>query len=213
MRCTRCKETQPDSRFAPDKRKANGLRSWCKSCESETAKAWRLKNPAQVVENNRRYRVEFPERYLEGQRRFRAEHPDVMAAANKRWRIANPDKVLAMRRRTDKRRQADPQHRLSNTISRAVNKTLKSGKGGYSWEQLVGYTLSDVIRHIEKLFLPGMAWDNRGAWHIDHIMPIAAFEFTTASDSQFKQCWALENLQPLWALDNMRKRDKLPERR
>ena len=32
-----------------------------------------------------------------------------------------------------------------------------------------------------------------------------SFNFISAEDEEFKQCWSLSNLQPLWAADNIRK--------
>jgi len=84
---------------------------------------------------------------------------------------------------------------------------LRGNKLGYHWECLVGFNLDQLKNHIERKFIKGMSWDNMGDWHIDHIIPIAAFNFETADDSDFRRCWSLKNLQPLWAADNSRKRD------
>jgi hypothetical protein len=54
-----------------------------------------------------------------------------------------------------------------------------------------------------------MTWMNYGEWHIDHILPIDSFNFQSYEDYQFKECWSLENLQPLWAIDNIRKGNKI----
>jgi hypothetical protein len=82
---------------------------------------------------------------------------------------------------------------------------LGRGKAGRSWKEFVDYTLDELIYHIERQFLPGMTWDNRGEWHIDHIVPLSSFKFSSADDIEFKRAWALSNLRPLWALDNIRK--------
>ncbi|KKL13648.1 hypothetical protein LCGC14_2523640, partial [marine sediment metagenome] len=47
--------------------------------------------------------------------------------------------------------------------------------------------------------------------HIDHIIPIASFNYKTYNDEEFKQCCSLKNLQPLWAKDNRRKYSKIME--
>ena len=72
----------------------------------------------------------------------------------------------------------------------------------------MGYTGKELYKHIESLFTDGMSWDNMGDWHIDHIRPVASFNFTTTECEDFKKCWALENLQPLWAKDNLSKGSK-----
>jgi hypothetical protein len=54
-----------------------------------------------------------------------------------------------------------------------------------------------------------MSWDNYGyeGWHIDHIKPIAKFDLS--DPIQRAQCFHYSNLQPLWALDNMRKHARI----
>ncbi len=71
--------------------------------------------------------------------------------------------------------------------------------------ELVGCSKSELIKHLERKFLPGMSWDNYGfhGWHIDHIVPCSAFNFE--DPEQQRACFHYTNLQPLWALDNMRK--------
>lgn len=104
---------------------------------------------------------------------------------------------------------SDPQFRLNQSFSSAVRRSLASGKGGRNWPSLVGYTVDDLREHIEKLFLPGMTWENYGDWHIDHKIPLSAHNFETPDDIDFKRAWGLSNLQPMWAADNIRKGAKL----
>jgi len=56
-----------------------------------------------------------------------------------------------------------------------------------------------------------MSWNNYGyyGWHIDHIIPVSWWQFNSPEDREFKQCWALCNLQPLWRKDNQIKSDKM----
>lgn len=70
----------------------------------------------------------------------------------------------------------------------------------------VGYTRNDLTAHIERQFLPGMTWGNSREWHIDHIVPTADFNFVKMECPEFKACWSLSNLRPLWAADNIAKR-------
>jgi len=64
------------------------------------------------------------------------------------------------------------------------------------------------MAHLESLFLPGMSWENRHLWHIDHVLPCAAFDLTNPKEQ--RRCFHYTNLQPLWALDNIKKRAKCP---
>ena len=79
-----------------------------------------------------------------------------------------------------------------------VNQTFK----------ILGFDKHTLREHLESQFTEGMSWDNMGEWHIDHIRPIASFNYDSTEHPDFKKCWALNNLQPLWAADNIRKGDK-----
>lgn len=75
------------------------------------------------------------------------------------------------------------------------------------WFKFIDYTIPELRAHLEKLFKPGMAWNNYGknGWHIDHIKPVSYFKFESKSDKDFKECWSLSNLQPLWEYENLSK--------
>lgn len=108
------------------------------------------------------------------------------------------------------RRQSDPRFRLRNVVSVVIGASLKKrgGRKSASWEALVGYSASELRRHIERQFTRGMSWENYGEWHIDHIVPVAAFKWQSSDDPEFRACWALSNLRPLWAIENKRKSSK-----
>lgn len=107
-------------------------------------------------------------------------------------------------------RGKDPLVAISRTMRTYMYRELgrKSGKRG-RWFELVGYTAEELKDHLERQFLPGMTWGNRGEWHIDHIIPIASFNYDGPGHPDFKACWALTNLRPIWAADNIRKKDKI----
>ena len=90
---------------------------------------------------------------------------------------------------------------LRGRLTQALRKTIKSK----STLILIGCSLSELKKHLEKQFTDGMSWDNHGlfSWHIDHIRPCASFDLT--DPEQQKQCFHHTNLQPLWAEDNLSK--------
>lgn len=69
--------------------------------------------------------------------------------------------------------------------------------------ELLGCTWSQLLQHIESHFprRPRMSWENIGEWHLDHVRPIQSFDLST-EESQ-KACFGYNNLQPLWAADNL----------
>lgn len=99
----------------------------------------------------------------------------------------------------------NPRVRLNSRMSNAIGESLRTGKSAKSWADLVPYSLNELMRHLERQFLPGMNWSNMSDWHIDHIVPLAAFQFDRASDAGFKAAWSITNLRPFWRLENIRK--------
>jgi hypothetical protein len=110
----------------------------------------------------------------------------------------------------NKKTLSTPKGAISDRIRRSIHHYLtKNGisRNGKTFA-LVGFSPMDLVRHIESQFTDGMSWDNRSEWHIDHIRPVSSFNFDSTDHPDFKKCWALDNLQPLWAKDNQSKGDK-----
>lgn len=142
------------------------------------------------------------------------------------WQSEEGRKVQRRHRKSDKGRKTQRKYqkldkgrkmqrkqyetnKLSHCMANMIRKSLKRNKSGRHWETLVPYTLEELKQHLEGLFQPGMSWNNYGKWHIDHKIPKSKFQFTNSEDKEFQECWALENLQPLWAEENWKKSDSL----
>lgn len=115
-------------------------------------------------------------------------------------------------RRANTKRRKNIKYRISGSVSRGIRTSLfdNGSKENQHWETLVDFTVDQLKGHLEKLFKPGMTWENYGTyWHIDHKTPIAVFNFEKPEDIDFKICWSLKNLQPLEASINMSKGAKI----
>jgi predicted nucleic acid-binding Zn ribbon protein len=113
-------------------------------------------------------------------------------------------------KRNKARYSNDVKKRLNRRVSKTIRRDLNKGKQGNSWCKLVGWSANDLKLHLEKKFKKGMTWENYGTcWHIDHKIPKAAFNFESYEDIDFKRCWSLKNLQPMWAMENIMKSDKV----
>lgn len=106
-----------------------------------------------------------------------------------------------------KREQNDINFRLLRTYRHRVRNALKSKKKDIPTRDLIGCTIDELRSHLESQFRDGMAWDNYGKWHIDHIIPCSAFDLS--KEEELKRCFHFSNLQPLWAKENLRKADKI----
>lgn len=114
------------------------------------------------------------------------------------------------------RLRACPQRSLNLRVLGPVRKSLERAGSperklsitGEFWKA-VGYSKSELVRHIERQFVPGMSWANMREWHVDHIVPVSQFKLSSFSDPDFKVCWGLPNLRPLWARENLSKRHEV----
>jgi 5-methylcytosine-specific restriction endonuclease McrA len=128
---------------------------------------------------------------------------------NKGLKKRTPEDERAMVAATARnRRRRSVQLRINESMGAMIYQALKAKKNGHKWNDLVGYTVEDLMIHLESQFKDGMSWENKGQWHIDHIIPRSHFHFEGPEDSGFKECWALTNLQPLWDKDNLTKGTK-----
>jgi len=105
------------------------------------------------------------------------------------------------------RLKTDIQFYLRHHISARMIDAIEGRKKSASTVALLGCTIPELKSHLESLFALGMTWDNRGQWHIDHIRPCASFDLT--DPLQQRQCFNFRNLQPLWAIDNYRKGNRI----
>jgi hypothetical protein len=105
----------------------------------------------------------------------------------------------------NKRCKIDAVYKMKLRLSSRINKALKrcNGNGYKSTVLFLGAPLDIVRKHIENQFTQGMSWKNYGinGWHVDHIIPLSSGK--TYED--IKRLCHYTNLQPLWALDNIRK--------
>lgn len=228
--CTSCREWKKPIEFGKLQRTSDGLKSGCKICENGKARNWANKNreklrvkcrkwAARNIEKRNAYYINNRDKTLqrrkqqwranleinraiarEKKRREYQVNREKVAARQKAWQSAHKEYYQVLRRR--------PKNKVSSNMSRAIRQAVKLGKSGRRWEHILGYSLSDLMIHLESLFKEGMSWANYAQWEIDHIKPISLFQFESCDDPGFHECWALTNLQPLWRSENRSKNNK-----
>jgi hypothetical protein len=140
-----------------------------------------------------------------GNRKYRENNPTTSLASSRNWIAKNPERYAQSRRR----RQSRIEYRIRSAISSRISCGIKGGKNGRSIIHILGYSIEELKNHLERQFIAGMNWDNYGKWHIDHIVPLSAFNITSTDCQDLRIAWGLPNLRPLWAIDNIRKNAKI----
>jgi len=174
----------------------------------EKAKQYRENNSKKIKEKAERQRINNPEY---GKKYYQANKEKILKH-NRQWRLEN---YKHFRKYQDdwakNKRKTDLKFNLNCRMTTAMGISLKGNKNGRHWENLVGYTLPDLEKHLKSTMPEGYTWQDflNGELHIDHIIPKSIFNFTKPEHADFKRCWALENLRLLPASENCSKRDKL----
>ena len=210
--CKGCQQALPATLvyYPPHTMGKYGLFTHCKPCkkindaklrdrkdQKERQKVWRDANKAKIKAYNIAYRA--------------AGYKSTDHV--KSWTQANPDRARVLVERIVAARRAKPWHVLKTRMSARLRLALAGagGKANRATEELVGYGAKELAAHLERQFTKGMTWEKfmAGEIHIDHIIPVSSFKAACIDSSEFRACWALSNLRPLWAADNRAKSDKI----
>jgi len=226
-KCNNCNKTRATTSFSVKSKITQYLSSFCKMCKAQKLKQKLDDNPdyrQEVNEINKDYSINNKDKIQEHHKNYFQTHKE----ERKIYDENNPEKrkkhvktyyekhkpQINIQRAEYKRerRATDINFRIRSSFPIRIYNSIKELKCGRHWEEIVGYTLEQLMNHLESKFDDKINWDNYGLyWQIDHIVPVAAFNFTSVEDESFKKCWSLKNLQPLKSEDNLKKCDIISE--
>jgi 5-methylcytosine-specific restriction endonuclease McrA len=178
IRCIRCKVDKSETEFSP-----SNIKSYIYICR----------------ECNRKYQREYAKT-----RRTQDNYKTYMKEYLREYQRTDKFKEYRNNRYSE-RITEDIRFKINLRFGTHLCHALKGRKAGRRWIDLVKYNTEDLMSHLESQFAEGMSWSNYGEWHVDHIVPKSKFKYASYEDDAFKQCWSLDNLQPLWAKENLAK--------
>lgn len=190
----------------------------------ETRQQYYINNKKQILHKNKEYRIQNKDNIQAYEASIKRKNTRNKRA--KRLRKENLDRYRsydctpkrreAKRKQTQLRRKNDLGYRLRGNVSRAVRRAIFNNgkvKNGNSILRFLPYTIDELKNHLESQFKSWMSWDNYGRyssesgkkWHIDHIISQASLPYDSMEHPNFIKCWSLNNLQPLDAIQNIKK--------
>lgn len=168
-------------------------------------------NKKQISITHKKYRnrPEVAARIKEIKHIYRQTHKEYELQKSREYK-ARPEYKIKRKQFRNQRYKTDIQYNLNSRIRVSLNKSLK--KNGRKSKNILGFTFDQLKLHLETTLRNDMTWEMylQGKIHIDHIIPLEAFEFQTFESESFKLCWSLKNLKLEWDKDNVSKNDKLP---
>ena len=178
----------------------------CKSCDKKRSANYKLNNLEKVRENYRDYgRRNKEKRESYSVDYYKSNRDEILVKQKEYWSKQQNKDRKALRKR--EQWQRDENLKIVSNCRSRMYKALKGQKKSKSTEKLVGCLFSELKIYLESRFIERMNWNNYGEWHIDHILPCASFDLSKKEEQE--KCFHYTNLQPLWGIDNLLKRDKI----
>ena len=216
-KCSKCEISKPLEQFPNDPKCSGGKRGTCKDCRLNK---WIPVEGEHIVcktcGEEKEYTL-FSKKGKQkpyecksctnkiGREKRDSNRDEYNRKKREEWMRYNDKRNAARRKNLQKRRDEDSQYRVKMALHVRLYDAVKRQKGTKSTKtlELLGCTVDQLQAFLAAEFTEGMTWENYGEWHIDHIRPCASFNLEDPEEQ--KTCFHWTNLQPLWALDNIRK--------
>lgn len=200
--------------------------SWCKYCQREyyknnkktllekkakyyqehkeeiknKIKKYNTDNKEKIKLKNKKYYQEHKEEFCNYKKQHRLNNITKYKERDKKYYQNNKEKI---KQRERNKRKNDPLFRISNNLRRRINHFLNNKSKKFS--EYIGCSLEELKVYLESKFQEGMSLDKLGKEiHIDHIIPLS----TAKTEEELYKLCHYTNLQPLWAVDNLKKGNK-----
>ena len=189
--------------------------SICKLCDSNIRKEKYITQKEQKKEysktyynKNREKKIEYGKTYYLLNKEKKKEYDQKYSEKYKTIRKENNKKNRNIINKKDRERYSnDHIYNITRRVRKRLQRFLKSHnitKKNTTFE-IVGCTPQELKEHLEKQFVDGMGWENRCEWHIDHIIPLSSAK----TEEELYMLCHYTNLQPLWAIDNLKKSNNI----
>jgi hypothetical protein len=187
--CNKCSIILNDENKVKNKR-------LCKCCSRQSCRDYKARNRELISNYNKKYKL---------------ENKVLISAYNQYYHQENKD-VIQKRHGINlrERKKTDIGFKLSCNYRNRINKLYKKHNPTLSSVKLIDCSVPFLKNWLQSNFKEGMTLENYGSyWHVDHVIPCSLFDMTNEID--VKNCFRWTNLQPLEALVNISKNNRIDE--
>jgi hypothetical protein len=215
-KCTKCGVEKNVDCFYKNKKSKDALRSNCIDCQIK----YKKENSEKIKEQ---YKLYNQKRKTE-KKEWAQKNKEKVELSRKKWLENNKDYVrknskeynhLWYQKNKEYRKEyarekqkiyraTNPLFKLKQNLRRRINRYIKNKS--ISTELILGINYEDFLIYIQSKFTEGMTLEKLGRGiHIDHIIPLSSAK----TEKELLKLCHYKNLQPLWAVDNLRKSNKV----
>lgn len=195
--CCTCEIKKPITKFHKSSREKDGHKRRCKECRKKLEK------------QPKEYYKKYYKKNIEKKKQYNRDNREKRSELYKKWYEKNKNYRKEYMREYRKKYFEIPKNRINKRISNMILKSLRKNKKGYHWEDILGYTVDDLIKHLESTSCYTIEECTEKNLQIDHIIPVSCYNFSSFEDENFRRCWDLRNLRLLSADKNYDKRAKI----
>jgi hypothetical protein len=143
--------------------------------------------------------------------KYEKENAEKIAERKRKYYLKNRERINKRQRKYERiKYYSSPEFRLAAKVRGRVNEFIRKHKITKKERtcKYLGCTFRFFKDYIEAKFTNEMNWERllRGEIHIDHIRPISSFNLF--NEEELMEAFHYTNCQPLWAIDNLKKKDK-----
>lgn len=214
--CKICGIEKDTNEFYKRTNSKDGYRNDCKKCHNEQRKKLYLEkieyekqsrkqfyqsNKDKIKKVKKKYYEEHKEYFSKKNKEYGDKHREELNEYARQYRKKHQKEITAKRK---EKRHTDEKYYyeiyIRNKINNYLNRYGKIKKKN-NVQEILGCNYEEFKIYIESKFQDGMSWENRGEWHLDHIIPLA----TAKNYDDLIRLNHHTNFQPLWAIDNWKK--------
>lgn len=212
-KCNKCQKIRLIKFFNKRKASIDGLQNICKDCSKLNSKNYYinnkdyyeqryLSNKDSILSRNREWNKRNKDKILKHKQRFRQNNPTY----NQDYTKINKDILNEKRRiRENYRNKTDILFKLKKNYRNRIYDYYSGTNRSKRSKEIIGLSWDEFKNYLESKFQPGMNWNNYGAWHIDHIIPLCS----ASNEIELEKLFYYTNCRPLWAKENIQKGGKI----
>lgn len=210
--CSCCGIEKTHSEFYTRKsgNKLGQLRQPCVECALAQKSKEYADNPKSFRERRQARRKKDPEKIRAAERKTYAKHKSKNNIRQRLKYAEDRERAFARQRRYrakpgEKQKQQALARCLRSRILGALNGRDKAAPS----IQLLGCSIAKFRAYLESQFSqrPGMSWETRCFWEIDHIIPCAEFHLQHSEEQEI--CFHFSNQRPVWTTENRKKSNRI----
>jgi hypothetical protein len=208
--CLTCNNTKDLVYFHKDKTTYDGYTSKCKECKQD----YNILNKGNISNKHKEHYKIHKEEHKKRMKGWRDNNSKKMKEINIRYELNNKEKLRKYHKIYDKNNLENKRKRynilyhnninfkITELLRKRIISALKNNSKSLKTKEIIGCSVEEFKKHIEKQFLPEFTWENWGnIWELDHILPCASFDLSKENEQE--NCFYYKNYQPLFKTTNI----------